>query len=146
MEYLDGYIYVGSTTGHLYKVNVHSLEQSFVGRFPKEIQCIVKDSGGKLWISSYGCGVSCFDVAKGEVVRTLEKKDGLSSDNLQCICFENDSILWMGSYEGLNIYNLRIQKLGQFGMMAFRFINQPIPVGAINIISDICVIKNKALA
>lgn len=56
------------------------------------------DSGGRLWLGSYGSGLMCID---GDVRTVLTTKEGLPSDNILCFEEDSDGDIWASTSRGL---------------------------------------------
>ena len=65
------------------------------------IRSIIRDSGGRLWISTWrNCGLICYD--RGEIVRFTEE-DGLFSDRVRTVCECEDGSILVANTGGVNI-------------------------------------------
>lgn len=106
VECLGGKIYLGDASGVLAAFDRASRKVENVASFPGGIVQLFGHGDDSLWIAHPKNGVSCFSLKSGRVVRSLGKLDGLNSDNVQSLCFENDTTLWIGSYEGINVLDL----------------------------------------
>ena len=85
------------------------------------IEYLYWSSDGYLWIGTYGGGLYRFDPADESFVRFVhdpDKDTSLSHDWVTTILEENDSILWVGTIDGLNRLD---RKMGKFE----RFRNDP---------------------
>jgi ligand-binding sensor domain-containing protein/serine phosphatase RsbU (regulator of sigma subunit) len=71
----------------------------------KSIRGIVEDEKGRFWIATEGAGVFIFDPKENKMF-ALTKKDGLGSDNIYGLTFDNDRNLWFATDSGLTVYNL----------------------------------------
>lgn len=106
VEYLGGNIYVGDSDAGLSRLDPSSFKMEKIAAFSEDVCCLAGQDSNLLWVSDYGHGLSCYDLSSGKVVKTFCKANGLSSDIVQSLCFENDSTLWLGTYAGVNIVNL----------------------------------------
>lgn len=62
------------------------------------INFIFRDHENNLWLSLYRLGLSCYK--EGQFI-DYSQKNGLPSDALNCIYEDSDSVLWLGSNDGL---------------------------------------------
>jgi len=97
---------LGDSDRILSKIDTCTLKIERAAAFSGEIYVLAAQGDRNIWVSEYERGISCFDLSSGKVVRRFTKKDGLSSDYIQSMCFENDTSLWLGTYSGLNIIDL----------------------------------------
>lgn len=75
----------------------------------KHIKCITEDSFGNLWIGTYAGGLFYYNYENKSIQKFKRSKDNshsISSNHIQSIIVEGDSILWLGTYGGLNKLNL----------------------------------------
>jgi len=107
IEYQNGNIFVGGTKGAFFKIDADSFESEQIEAFSENILCMAAQNDSLLWISNYGQGVSCFNLSSRKVEKTIGKREGMSSSFVQSMSFENDSTLWLGTYEGMNVLNLQ---------------------------------------
>ena len=85
------YVYYTDNSKNIYFDHVYSLYE---------------DSHQQLWIGTWENGVSRFDRENDRFERLKTKRDGtgLSNEQIRCIT-ENEGDIWIGTFEGLNIYN-----------------------------------------
>jgi ligand-binding sensor domain-containing protein len=63
------------------------------------VRSMIKDSSGNFFLATSGGGINLFD---GSGFRFMTKKEGLSSNNIYLLIFDNDGNLWAGSEKGLD--------------------------------------------
>lgn len=69
---------------------------------------LMEDSGGRLWLGTNGGGLIQFDPESGNSAQYLSRIENLSSisnDYVTCITEKEDSVLWVGTWEGLNLFD-----------------------------------------
>ena len=64
-------------------------------------------SGSELWIGTYTSGVLVLDLETGKLRQYMETSDPHSLDNSSCYAIHTDirGWIWVGTMEGLNLYN-----------------------------------------
>ena len=75
---------------------------------------IVEDQNGFLWLGTEYQGVIVLDARsdKLEVIKTINTDNSsLLSNTVRAIYFENDSLVWIGTFDGLNILNLKTNEI-----------------------------------
>ncbi len=55
-----------------------------------------------LWLATKGKGIVIYDFKNKKVVKSITTKDGLQSDIITKIYFENDNNIWIGTNQGIN--------------------------------------------
>jgi len=63
----------------------------------RDVRTVIEDGEGAVWFGSYGGGLGCW---KNNQIRQFRKRDGLSSDFIQCLHFDRDGALWIGTFGG----------------------------------------------
>lgn len=63
-----------------------------------DVRAVKEAPDGTIWFGMSGGGLGCF---KDGALRQFRKKDGLPSDFVQCLHFENGGIVWIGTSAGL---------------------------------------------
>ncbi len=73
------------------------------------------DDGKKYWLSTYGGGLNMIEKKTGniEYYTTL---DGLCSDGVYTLIPEKDSVLWLGTTDGLSRFYIDVEKFENFGV------------------------------
>lgn len=69
------------------------------------ISSIVKDNKGRIWIGTYGGGISQFDIQTG-IFKTYNSKQGLVDNNICSIIEDNNSHLWISTLSGISDFNI----------------------------------------
>ncbi len=120
-----GNIWAGTENGG---VNVLSLKDAKKNRFlineystgnglsNNTIRSIIKDSIGNFYLGTAGTGINVFN---GKQFYHISKKDGLTSDNIYMLIFDNNGKLWAGSERGLDRIefdeNFKVMNCRHFG-------------------------------
>jgi len=72
------------------------------------IRTLLEDRSGRLWIGTFGGGLSRYDRSTDSFDRYQYQKedpDGLSSNSIQTLCEDRGGTLWIGSTNGLDRYD-----------------------------------------
>jgi ligand-binding sensor domain-containing protein len=69
------------------------------GKSRVDARAIAEDAAGNIWIGTRGDGL--FRLNADECIR-FTKQDGLSSEFILSLYFDNEGTLWVGTREGLN--------------------------------------------
>lgn len=91
--------------------------ENFAERFP-ELKCriseisIVSGTKNQFWVSSIDNGLF---FVNGDTCIQFNHSDGLSSNVIQCLLPENDSVMWAGTVNGLNRINYHLKE-GEFSL------------------------------
>lgn len=86
------------------------------------------DDGKKYWLATYGGGINSIDKRTGSV-QYYTTTEGLCSDGVYTITNENDSVLWLGTTDGLARFHIREEKFENYG------IEDGIPADEFNMLS-----------
>lgn len=105
-------IWIGTNAG-LFRYANHRFENAKLPVAKNDDQAvvvreIVEDADGLLWMGTENHGIFMVDVADGRatVKRSLTTQNSaLTSNTIRSIFFENDTNVWIGTFEGINIYN-----------------------------------------
>lgn len=82
--------------------------QSFNNLFIKEI---LEDSKGNLWIGTWGKGLFYFNIKTGQVKNySKDNSNSISNNWITSLVFDKDENLYIGTEEGLNIFNIESGK------------------------------------
>jgi signal transduction histidine kinase/ligand-binding sensor domain-containing protein len=73
------------------------------------------DDGKKYWLSTYGGGLNVIDKKTGEI-NFYTTRDGLCSDGIYTLIPDRDSLLWLGTTNGLSRFDTRRRKFENFGV------------------------------
>ncbi|MCC7302085.1 MAG: SpoIIE family protein phosphatase [Bacteroidia bacterium] len=106
-----GDIWVGTSGGGILKVKEDGDSIRFErysaaeGLADDVVLTITEDKNGRIWTGNFG-GISCVDPVKKEV-RKITRMEGLSSNTVYAIAFINDSLLLVGTNNGIDKLNIR---------------------------------------
>jgi ligand-binding sensor domain-containing protein len=110
-------ILLGTNRG-LYKYDIYKNELSgkikFKGDNYSQIKHIIKSSNGEYWISSTH-GIHIFD-KNLKYTRSINKETTINkicSDSINFVYQMNDSIYWLGTYNGIQQYNSKLKKFSK---------------------------------
>lgn len=81
-----------------------------------------RDSRGRIWLGSYGCGLMCID---GEDRIMMTRHDGLPSDNILCFEEDREGDIWASTSRGL----VRIRTSDDGSLVLSNYYNDRQPVG-----------------
>lgn len=104
-ESRNGTIWVGTSGGGLLKVKeVDSLSfvrySSAEGLADDVVLSITEDTDGRIWTGNFG-GISCVDPYNNSV-KKITRTDGLVSNTVYAVAFINDSMLLIGTNNGID--------------------------------------------
>ncbi|MCP4720292.1 MAG: histidine kinase [Desulfobacteraceae bacterium] len=111
---MDGFMWAGTSEG-IIKYDGHSLKRFSSG--PDSISdnlapCVFVDSTGKIWASTMGGGLNCYDKKTNKFTRFLhdpENPHSISSNFFnwapKTISEDRDGFIWIATQEGLNSFN-----------------------------------------
>ncbi|MBD1210609.1 MAG: hypothetical protein H9535_19430 [Ignavibacteria bacterium] len=85
----------------------HGLSSNFT---PENGRALAMGADNSLWIATLGGGVNRL---KDGHVTVYSMPQGLSNDNVHTLFFSNDSTLWIGTENGLNILNTKTNAIQQ---------------------------------
>jgi len=86
------------------------------------------DDGKNYWLATYGGGLNVIDKSTG-AYNYFTTREGLCSDGLYTLIPENDTVLWLGSTDGLSRFEVGINRFENFG------IEDGIPADEFNMLS-----------
>jgi signal transduction histidine kinase/ligand-binding sensor domain-containing protein/CheY-like chemotaxis protein len=98
------------------------------------IKALHEDRAGRLWVGSFGGGLSRYDRATDQFIRYQyreENPSGLSSDSIQTLCEDRSGTLWIGTTSGLNHYDPVTDTISRFNIVGDDPDSQPVNVLAI---------------
>lgn len=110
----QGYIWVGTETGGLNRIDPRSLKISHFKHDPgnlnslshNDVRKILLDKTGKLWLGTMN-GLDIFDPESGIFTRfyhDTENRKSLSDNSIKSLYWDNNRTLWIGTmYGGVNI-------------------------------------------
>ena len=101
-----GYLWIGTTTNGVYRLNIDKKELEHPIR-KGNIISFYRDSGGELWIGSWEEGL--FHVKTDGKIENFKydakNPHSLSSNFVRACCEDNLGNIWIGTFNGLNRYN-----------------------------------------
>lgn len=101
-----GYLWIGTTTNGVYRLNIDKKELEHPIR-KGNIISFYRDSGGELWIGSWEEGL--FHVKTNGKIENFKydakNPHSLSSNFVRACCEDNLGNIWIGTFNGLNRYN-----------------------------------------
>jgi ligand-binding sensor domain-containing protein/signal transduction histidine kinase len=95
-----------SLSSHFFSTNNSNLPTIF---------CIALDKAGKLWLGTYGNGLISFDPQTAEAKSYFES-DGLPSNIIYSMAFDDDGWLWLGTNRGLGHFDPETGCCTSFGL------------------------------
>lgn len=102
LETRDGVLYVGTA----YPGSLCRYDGKRFSAIPMPQPCVFRlyeDSAGRIWCGGFeGGGLSCYD---GSGVTTYTTADGLPSDRVQSIIEDGNGRLWIGTQQGLSLFD-----------------------------------------
>lgn len=75
--------------------------------------CIRPDKKSEWWIASENDGIICYDVNTHDI-KTINRQNGLSSNNICSMLFDTQNKLWVGTETGLNCIDPESLKIESF--------------------------------
>jgi len=111
---MDGFMWAGTSEG-IVKYDGYSLKRFSSG--PDSISdnlapCVFVDSTGKIWASTMGGGLNCYDKKTNKFTRFLhdpENPHSISNNFFnwapKTISEDRDGLIWIATQEGLNSFN-----------------------------------------
>jgi signal transduction histidine kinase/ligand-binding sensor domain-containing protein len=107
----DGGAWLGTSAGLIHyrdgKAESYGIEAGV--QFP--VRAVVRDRDGAIWFGMLGGGIGCL---KSSRVTQFSKTNGLSSDFVACLRFDDDGALWIGTFGG----GLNRLKHGRFAVIS----------------------------
>jgi signal transduction histidine kinase/ligand-binding sensor domain-containing protein len=73
------------------------------------------DDGNQYWLSTYGGGLNVVEKKTGKVI-SYTTHDGLCSDGIYTLIPEKDSVLWLGTTNGLSRFDIGKRQFENFGV------------------------------
>jgi len=86
------------------------------------------DDGSQYWLATYGGGLNLINKKTG-TINSFTTRDGLCSDGIYTIIPEKDSVIWLGTTNGLSRFNMSKKQFENFG------IEDGIPADEFNMLS-----------
>lgn len=75
------------------------------------VSALAKDKHGNIWIGTQGGGIQSLNPMTGLVTAYSANSAGLSSDQVASLCIGHDDVLWIGTAQGLSVFDLATQKI-----------------------------------
>ncbi len=85
-------------------------EEFFISH--ERVESVVEDLSGKIWAGTYGGGINCILPDTGYAFHINSKSENrirLTNDYIRSMVVTSDNLLWIGTFQGLNIYDIREQ-------------------------------------
>jgi PAS domain S-box-containing protein len=123
-----GFIWLGTTDG-LNRYDGHHVKTYSFDRYDEQslsnnyILDMVLGPNGKIWIATYGGGVNIMDPVNQKVEHlryqppkdsTDQQSEGLISDDVITLHFDNKDRLWVGTDQGITLFNPQDSTFTQF--------------------------------
>ena len=102
------------------------------------IKALHEDRAGRLWIGTFGGGLSRYDRASDQFIRYQYEKgspSSLSSDSIQTLCEDRSGALWIGTTNGLDHYDPKSDSITRFDLFS-EDAGQRDPVNVLSIEED----------
>jgi ligand-binding sensor domain-containing protein len=103
----DGYQY---TSYHHEPLNPNSLAND-------DIWSVAADKAGYIWLAPVGTGLDRLDPVTGIFTHFRHKNDdpgSLGCDTVMAIIQDHEGILWIGTYHGLDKYDIKLNKFSHY--------------------------------
>ena len=94
----DGSLWAGTEKGLLHYQNGQTnwfMEAG--GNQLRDVRTILEDPDGTIWFGTAGNGLACLNQNK---IRQFHRADGLPSDYIECLHFDEYGALWIGTFGG----------------------------------------------
>lgn len=117
LQVSGGKLWIGTAGGGLYCYdngnithykNIQGQKNSLVHN---HVSALVKDKHGSIWIGTQGGGIQSFNPMTGLFTAYSANSADLSSDNVASLCMGKDDVLWIGTAQGLSVFDLATQKI-----------------------------------
>lgn len=79
------------------------------------VQCMTTDQSGNVWVGFGGGGLVRYDVSSKKLL-SFDKKDGIPSNFICNLVFDNQHRLWVGTQKGLACISSNLKKIQSFGL------------------------------
>jgi len=117
IQWYQGYYYIGTYGGGLYRLNPKTLQLSAVSHqfsdFGRQIFSLAEDGAGRLWAGTER-GVYCLEQKNG-VLRIAEhysvRNSQLPAETVYAIFFDQDGRGWIGTSGGVALYDAQTQSV-----------------------------------
>jgi len=101
-EDTSGKMWIGAEYGiYTYANNTLKIESEITGKLrDKSVYGIIIDNQGKLWVGTYGGGISVFD-KDGRIVDQIDSESGFSSNSISHIYMDSKGAIWVATRNGI---------------------------------------------
>lgn len=79
------------------------------------IQCMTTDQSGNVWVGFGGGGLVRYDISSKKLI-SFDKKDGIPSNFICNLVFDDQQRLWVGTQKGLACISANLKKVQSFGV------------------------------
>jgi signal transduction histidine kinase/ligand-binding sensor domain-containing protein/AraC-like DNA-binding protein len=111
----DGQLWFGTSKFGLFKIDNQSkkiipiTKSSLEGTTNSRIESLVHLPNGNIWVGTFGSGLYLLDY-NGSILQHYSQKHKdksrkISHDNIRRLLLDKDGLLWVGTFDGLNIVN-----------------------------------------
>jgi ligand-binding sensor domain-containing protein/signal transduction histidine kinase len=98
MTAADGSLWAGTENGLLhYHDGLTNWFADAGGNPLRDVRTIIEGTNGTIWFGMAGNGLACLDQNK---IRQFHRGDGLPSDYIECLHFDEHGALWIGTFGG----------------------------------------------
>ena len=99
---------------HLLNIKTKAIKKDLLNE-PQKISSVFVDSNNRIWIATYGMGLSCYK-ANGRLIRKYNTSNSQLSNNVILCIKEVDSNLWIGTDGGgINLLNVETGEIKILG-------------------------------
>jgi ligand-binding sensor domain-containing protein/signal transduction histidine kinase len=98
MTAADGSLWAGTENGLLHYHDGQTNWFAEAGGNPlRDVRTIIEETNGTIWFGMAGNGLACLDQNK---IQQFHRGDGLPSDYIECLHFDEYGALWIGTFGG----------------------------------------------
>ena len=101
----SGTVWVASLN-NLYRFNKENESFNLVDGI-RSVKCFAQRKDEDIWMGTRFDGLACITDDKITYYNTEKKTGAISSNQITSLRFANDSLLWIGTIDGLNLFNLQ---------------------------------------
>lgn len=80
------------------------------------VTSLVRDSSGRIWVGTFGGGLSLYDEQKG-ITKTITKEQGLMENDICAIVEDRNKMLWISVSNGISKYNPKTEKFVNYNSL-----------------------------
>jgi signal transduction histidine kinase/ligand-binding sensor domain-containing protein/DNA-binding response OmpR family regulator len=108
IEQIDNILWLGTTYSGLisYNLKTDQMQSYLLNNKDVRIVTMTQDNEKNIWLGTKGDGVFKFTPETAEYIN-YQTKDGLANNNVFDIQVDNNNNLWIGTYNGLSMFNQR---------------------------------------